>query len=81
MDTYRAKIGLEPYRRIAGKISEFVYAQLKANPFFGNYIKKLKGEYKDVYRYRIGDFRLFYIIDEDKKLVIIVDIEQRKDAY
>ncbi len=80
-ETYREKISVEPYRKIARKISDFVYSQLKENPFFGNNIKKLKGEYKDVYRYRIGGFRLFYIIDEEKKLVIIIDIEQRKDAY
>jgi hypothetical protein len=39
-DTYRGKIALESYRRIAGKISDFVYAQLKTNPFFGNHINK-----------------------------------------
>jgi mRNA interferase RelE/StbE len=41
----------------------------------------LKGELSSIYRYRIGDYRLFYTIDFDKKLVFILDITHRKDAY
>ena len=35
----------------------------------------------NVYRYRIGSFRLFYTIDESEILILIVDIEKRKDTY
>ena len=44
-------------------------------------IKKLKGEYKDIYRYRIGDYRLFYKVSEETVIIFILDIEARKDAY
>ncbi|MGO8695938.1 MAG: type II toxin-antitoxin system RelE family toxin [Rectinemataceae bacterium] len=54
---------------------------MRKNPFYGPNIKKLKGEYKDVYRYRIGNLRLFYKISEEAVIVFIIDIEQRKDAY
>jgi mRNA interferase RelE/StbE len=46
------------------KIFEDIYPILRNNPFFGVNIKKLKGEYKDIYRFRIGDYRLFYKVNE-----------------
>ena len=54
---------------------------LRKNPYFGSNIKKLKGNYKDLYRFRIGDYRLFYKISEDTVIVFIIDIETRKSAY
>jgi mRNA interferase RelE/StbE len=58
-----------------------VYPILRENPYYGLNIKKLKSEFKDLYRYRIGNFRLFYLILEETVIVFIVDIEDRKDAY
>jgi mRNA interferase RelE/StbE len=60
------------------KIFENVYPFLKNNPFFGTNIKKLKGEYKEIYRFRIGDYRLFYKIDEKEYIVFVINIEVRK---
>ena len=68
-------------RKIYLKIENFVYPQLRANPFFGPNIKKLKGEYEGYYRFRIGNYRLFYTIDKQKVIVFILDIVNRKDAY
>ena len=67
--------------RIYNKIKNIVYPQLKKNPFYGTNIKKLKGEYEGVYRYRIGNYRLFYIIENDKIIVIITSISHRQGAY
>ncbi|SMM99458.1 hypothetical protein SPONN_599 [uncultured Candidatus Thioglobus sp.] len=63
------------------KITQIVYPQLRENPFFGTNIKKLKGDLKGYYRYRIGSYRLFYLIDNDKVLVAIVDLQHRQSAY
>ncbi|AFG36568.1 addiction module toxin, RelE/StbE family [Spirochaeta africana DSM 8902] len=79
--TFRKKIGTQKYKSLYKKIHEYVYPLLRTNPFFGPNIKKLKGEYKDVYRYRIGNYRFFYTIDEDTVIVFIIDIAARKDAY
>jgi mRNA interferase RelE/StbE len=54
---------------------------LRNNPFLGPNIKRLKGELSSIYRYRVGDYRLFYTLDQEKKLVFIMDITNRKDAY
>ncbi len=44
-------------------------------------IKRLKGKLKGYYRYRIGDYRVIYRIEEDRRLVIVVMIAHRSDAY
>ena len=67
--------------KIYSKIKNIVYPQLKRNPYFGPNIKKLKGEFDGLYRFRIGDYRLFYSIDNDKIIVFILALKQRKDAY
>ena len=63
------------------KIKNIVYPQLKKNPFYGTNIKKLKGEYEGVYRYKLGNYRLFYVIDNDKVIVIVTTISHRQNAY
>jgi mRNA interferase RelE/StbE len=79
--TFENKIKAIKYKTLYSKILDYVYPILRENPFFGSNIKKLKGDYKDVYRYRIGDYRLFYKISEETVIVFIIDIETRKDSY
>jgi len=64
-----------------GKIKSVVYPQLRKNPYFGSNIKKLKGKLAPYYRFRIGDYRLFYLIEADKVLVAVVDLKHRQNAY
>ena len=80
-DTFSSKLSDAKYGKIYKKISDYVYPQLRENPFFGTNIKKLKGEFEGLYRYRAGTYRIFYKIENDKILVIILDIDDRKDAY
>ena len=81
-ETFEKKIKSAKYTSLYKKITEYVYPILRENPYFDSNIKKLKGNYKDLYRFRIGDYRLFYKVAEDTVIVFIVeDIEARKDAY
>jgi mRNA interferase RelE/StbE len=80
-ETFFKKINSRRFNRLYQKIHDDVYPILRQNPFFGVNIKKLKGEYKELYRFRIGDYRLFYKIEETEKIIFIVNIENRKDAY
>lgn len=80
-EIFSSKTEDRKYIKIYKKIIDYIYPQLKINPFFGNNIKKLKGEFEGIYRYRIGDYRLFYQIENDKVLIIILNIDDRKDAY
>ena len=63
------------------KIRNVVYPQLRANPCFGPNIKKMRGELERYYRYRIGHYRLLYLIEDDKVLVIIVHLKHRQRAH
>jgi len=80
-ETFEKKINSQKYKSLYKKLTDYVYPILRENPFFGPNIKKLKGDYKDLYRYRIGDYRIFYKLSEETVIVFIVDIEARKDAY
>ena len=80
-EIFEKKIKSTKYKSLYKKIKEYVYPILRKNPYFGSNIKKLKGNYKDLYRFRIVDYRLFYKISEDTVIVFIIDIETRKDAY
>ncbi len=78
---FQKKIVSKTYNRYYPKIKDNIYPVLRHNPFFGPNIKRLKGELSSIFRYRIGNFRLFYTINSEKKLVFILDITHRKDAY
>ena len=44
-------------------------------------VKKLSGKLKDVWRLRIGDYRLLYDIDDKTKRVILLDLGHRQQIY
>ena len=60
------------------KIKTNVYPQLRANPFSGINIKKLKSKLEGYYRYRIGNYRLFYLIENEKVLVVVINLQHRQ---
>lgn len=68
-------------RIISKKLSQKIYPQLRAQLYYGIHIKKLKDYEPESWRYRIGNFRLFFSIDEEKKVVILTSIRGRKEAY
>lgn len=76
-----AKVKKKINPKLYQKINDVVYPQLRSNPYFGANIKKLKGEFEGFYRYRIGNYRLFYLIDDKKVFVFVIDLKHRKDAY
>lgn len=51
------------------------------NPFRGSHIKKLAGKLGGKYRYEVGDLRIVYSVDENKKIVFVEAIGQRGDIY
>jgi len=79
--TFQKKIESSNFKRYYARIRDIIYPVLRSNPFFSPNVKKLKGEFEPLYRYRIGNYRLFYMVDDKKKLVFIMDIAHRKDAY
>ena len=41
----------------------------------------LKGMFKGLYRYRVGDYRIIYAIDESESTILILKIGDRKSVY
>ncbi len=66
---------------IENRLKQYVYPQLRTEPHFGINIKKLKGYSEGIWRYRIGNYRVFYMIDENDRLVMLLVIENRAKAY
>lgn len=66
---------------ITVKLRSYVYPQLRTQPHSGLNIKKLKGYKPQTWRYRIGAYRIFYMIAETEQTVFILTIDARKDAY
>lgn len=67
--------------KIQKKINEYVYPQLRMEPHFGLNIKKLRDQKPDMWRYRIGNYRMLYTIDEQEKTVTIISFDIRGNAY
>lgn len=77
----KALARLGPPRFLPNKLKAYVYPQLRQGPYFGPNIRKLQGYTPRTWRYRIGPYRLFYSVDEDDKIVFMLTVDDRKDAY
>ncbi len=68
--TLLAKVSMERKGHIKSAIKELT------NPFPDNYEgkKELNGTQIFIYRLRVGDYRVFYQIDEEERKVYIFDI-------
>jgi mRNA interferase RelE/StbE len=67
--------------RIKSKLKNSVYAILKQQPRHGKNIKKLVNYNPETWRYRVGEFRIFYAINDKNKVIPMLTILARKDAY
>lgn len=76
-----AGLGPAAAKRLAAKLRESLYPVLRENPFFGPNIKRLRGWDPPTWRYRVGDWRFFYEIDETKRIVFMTAADHRKRAY
>ncbi|MEK9146542.1 MAG: type II toxin-antitoxin system RelE/ParE family toxin [Elusimicrobiota bacterium] len=63
------------------KLMRTVYPRLKAQPYYGPNLKKLRDWDPETRRYRLGPWRIFYEVDEDSKVVYLLTLSLRRDAY
>lgn len=54
---------------------------LSADPHLHPNIKRLAGRFRGLWRYRVGDWRVIYRPDEAAKLVLVLAILHRSEAY
>lgn len=67
-------------KSIRGRL-ENCFGSLEQDPKSGNNIKALTARLKGLYRYRVGDWRVIYRLKEEKKIVEVIAILPRGDAY
>jgi mRNA interferase RelE/StbE len=67
-------------KALAKKITRCLQ-QLEQNPRSQPNIKALKGDLAGLYRYRIGDYRVIYSIEDEIVRVFVVAIAHRSQAY
>ena len=79
--TFQNKMESASFRRHYPRIVETIYPRLRSNPYYGPNIKRLRGELSAVFRYRVGDCRLFYSMDAQRDTVFVLDPVHRKHAY
>lgn len=67
-------------RPLARKLAR-CFEQLEQNPRTHPNITFLKGPLAGYYRYRVGDYRVIYRIDERDRIVVVAIIAHRREAY
>lgn len=68
------KLSPKIYRNIRVRINE-----LADNPH-PHYTTTIHG-YKDLYKFRVGDYRIIYTIRHSQLIVMVIDIEHRSKIY
>jgi len=76
-----SKIPLKNREFLTRKLKNYVYPQLTEEPFFGKNIKKLVHFTPNIWRYRIGNYRLFYTVNSTEKVIYLLTLDLRKDIY
>jgi mRNA interferase RelE/StbE len=67
-------------RPVARKLAR-CFAALEKNPRAGNNVKPLKGRLAGSFRYRVGDLRVVYTINDRAVTVFVITIAKRSDVY
>ena len=67
--------------RFEVKLRTHLYPFLRARPHVGPNIRLLQGVDPPIWRYRIGDYRVFYTIDDTRRIVSMLAIKHRREAY
>ncbi|MEX0670075.1 MAG: type II toxin-antitoxin system RelE/ParE family toxin [Pirellulales bacterium] len=57
------------------------FAQLEREPRRHNLIKRLSGSLTGMRRYRIGDWRVIYTVDEETSRVAVLSIAHRREVH
>ena len=80
-----SKRALKQLKKMDKAVSALIFAWLKKNidgaadpRAFG---KALKGDKKEMWRYRIGDYRVLSNIEDENLTIIAIEIGHRRDIY
>jgi mRNA interferase RelE/StbE len=75
------RLGAAAARRIRATLEGRVYSLLRATPRQVPSAARLHDWEPPTWRIRIGSWRIFYEIDDEKQVVFLTAADHRKDAY
>jgi mRNA interferase RelE/StbE len=65
-------------KSIVDTFIKIVESRISKNPFSG---ERLKGKLRDIWKYRIGSYRVLYTIHQDELRVLVLRFRHRKNVY
>lgn len=65
-------------QKLSDKILHILENEIARNPFIG---KPLNNPFKGVRSYRVGKLRILYKQYKDKLIIVVLNIDHRKDVY
>jgi mRNA interferase RelE/StbE len=65
-------------KNIVDAFFKIVESRISINPFSG---ERLKGKLRDIWKYRIGNYRILYTMHQDELRVLILRFKHRKNVY
>jgi len=82
------KVSLSPhavreYKKLNPSLKPQIEEGLDAlkQPLTGGKVKRLKGRLSEYFRYRVGDYRIVYSVDQKEKIVYVDYIQHRREIY
>ena len=72
------------YKKLDPSITPAIQAGIDAlqhAPLAGSKVKRLKGRLHAYYRYRVGDYRIVYAVDQRTHGVYVDYIQHRREVY
>lgn len=67
-------------RPLARKLAR-CFAQLEREPHRHGNIKRLRGEFSGLFRYRVGDWRVVYWLEDEADRVVVLLVAHRREVY
>ena len=80
-EEFQRTLGRLPARErdaVRGKLTNYAYPSLREQPYSGPNIRKLRGYTPETWRYRIGRYRVFCLVDQVELVVYLLTVEARK---
>jgi mRNA interferase RelE/StbE len=65
-------------KSIVDSFFKIVETRISENPFSG---ERLKGKLRDIWKYRIGNYRVLYTIQQNEVRVLVLRMRHRKNVY
>ncbi|MCF6320765.1 MAG: type II toxin-antitoxin system RelE/ParE family toxin [Rhizobiaceae bacterium] len=65
--------------KIQSRIKKVIYEKLVLNPQLN--LLPLAGDMKGLYKFRVGDYRLLCVKQDEELCILVVKVKHRKEVY